>query len=78
MILSTGGGGGACKVAWGDGGRAWLPGGVWLPGGHVWLLGGHAWLPGACVVAGGHAWLPGGMHGCWGGGRAWDTKRYGQ
>ena len=51
-------------------------------GGHVWLLGG------ACVVAaGGHAWLlPGGhawllqrgMHGCsQGGGRVWDTTRYG-
>ena len=54
--------------------------------------GGHAWLlRGVCVVALGGAWLlPGGvhgcsgvcgfsggsMHGCSGGGHAWDTMRY--
>ena len=43
---------------------------------------GHAWLWGVCMVVGRHAWLWGacmvveGMRG--GGGRAWDTMRYGQ
>ena len=55
--------GGACVVAPGGRGHAWLLGGVCVvapggcmvaPGGHVWLL----WGGGACVVApGGHAWF---------------------
>ena len=45
------------------GGRVRLPG---EDGGRVWLL------------RAGCAWLVGGMRGCGGGGRAWDTTRYGQ
>ena len=41
-------------------------------GGHAWLLGGACVVaPGGCVVA------LGGVRGCSGGGRAWDTTRYG-
>ena len=55
-------------------GRAWLLRGacVVAPGG---VCGCSGW--GACMVAPGGAWLlPGGVHGCSGGGHAWDTMRY--
>ena len=79
---------GGCMVALG--GPAWLLQGVCVaPGGHVWLLPGACMVApwGVCMVApgghvwllGGHVWLlQGGMRGCsGGGGRAWDTTRYG-
>ena len=65
---------GACMVA---GGHVWLWGACVAAGWHVWLPGGMHGCWGACMVVGGHAFLWGHAW-LWGGGRVWDTMRYGQ